>query len=72
MNDVSSKKYYDSDDGFNFYSIINTVDYSGIGIYPEMVDEEDTLTEETYKRGSGVSVRDATLKRNLKMLRFIK
>ena len=35
---TSSETYYNSDDGFKYYSIINSVDYSGMGIWEEMVE----------------------------------
>ena len=61
---VSSEKYYDSESGFRYYSIINSVDYSGMGIWDETVFDVDPLSQKTYKRGNGRSVRDATILRD--------
>jgi len=35
---VSSESYYDSDNGFKYYSIINSIDYSGIGLWDDIID----------------------------------
>lgn len=68
---IASETYYDSDCGFKYYSIINSVDYSGMGIFPELVAETDQKTGKEYQRGDGLSVRDATIERDLKMLALI-
>lgn len=68
---VSSELYYDSDAGFKYYSIINSVDYSGMGIWDETVEHQDPLSKVMYKRGNGRSVRDATILRDQKMLKLI-
>jgi len=67
----ASEVYYDSDNGFKYYSIINSTDYSGMGIFPELVTETDPTTGKEYQRGEGLSVRDATIKRDQKMLALI-
>ena len=69
---VSSETYYNSDDGFKYYSIINSVDYSGMGIWDEMVEHTDPFSKKLYKRGEGRSIRDATIERDKKMLRLIR
>ena len=63
-----SEVYYDSDSAFKFYSIINGIDYSGIGRFPSMVNEIDPTNNKEYNRGDGLSVTDATMKRDEKML----
>jgi len=67
----SSEVYYDSDSGFKYYSIINSIDYSGMGIFPELVTETEPATGKQYPRGEGLSIRDATIKRDEKMLALI-
>ena len=69
---VSSETYYNSDDGFKYYSIINSVDYSGMGIWDEMVEHTDPFSQKLYKRGEGRSIRDATIERDKKMLKLIR
>lgn len=69
MNQTESKvnqemeQYYDSDNGYKFYDIINGGDYTGIGFYDEFV-EEKREDGETYVRGSGITIAEATLKRD--------
>ena len=68
----NSESYYNSDDGFKYYSIVNSTDYSGMGIWEETVDHVDPINNFKYKRGNGRSVRDATMVRDEKMLKLIK
>ena len=68
----SSESYYNSDDGFRYYSLVNSVDYSGMGIWDETVECVDPINGYKYKRGNGRSVRDATMVRDDKMLKLIK
>ena len=69
---ASSEVYYNSEDGFKYYSIINSVDYSGMGIWDTMVEHTDPLSSKVYKRGDGRSIRDATIERDKKMLGLIR
>ena len=69
---LSAQTYYNSDDGFKYYSIINSVDYSGMGIWDNMVEQTDPLSKKVYKRGEGRSIRDATIERDKKMLGLIR
>ena len=55
-----------------YYSIVNSVDYSGMGIWLEQVEHTDPITGKAYKRGNGRSVREATMERDNKMLKLIK
>lgn len=68
---ASSETYYNSDDGFKYYSIINSIDYSGMGIWDHTVEHIDPLSNKAYKRGDGRSIRDATIERDKKMLKLI-
>lgn len=68
----ASESYYNSDNGFKYYSIINSVDYSGMGIWDDMVEHTEPLSGKIYKRGEGRSIRDATIERDKKMLRLIR
>lgn len=68
----TSENYYNSDDGFKYYSIINSADYSGMGIWEDMVEQIDPLSQKAYKRGSGRSIRDATIERDKKMIKLIR
>ena len=70
INSVA-EEYYDSDKGFKFYSIVNSVDFSGIGLYPEEHTEIDQLGNE-YPRGDCLGIRDATIARNVKLLEIMK
>ena len=70
INSVA-EEYYDSDKGFKFYSIVNSVDFSGIGLYPEEHTEVDQLGNE-YPRGDCLGIRDATIARNVKLLEIMK
>ena len=65
-----AEKYYDSDKGFKFYSIVNSPDYSGIGLYPSETIELDHLRN-SYPRGDGLGIREATIARNIKILGLI-
>ena len=65
-----AETYYDSDSGFRFYSIINSPDYSGLGLYPSEQIETDPQGEE-YPRGDGLGIREATMARDKKMLDLI-
>jgi len=42
-----------------------------MGIFPQMVSETDKKTVLEYYRGEGLSVRDATIERDKKMLNLI-
>ena len=55
--------YYDSDDGWRFYTIINGSDYSGVGRYQNQVEE---TAEDGYKfiRGEDTDITAATRKRD--------
>lgn len=66
-----AEEYYDSDKGFKFYSVVNSTDYSGIGLYPEEHTEIDHLGV-NYPRGDCLGIRDATIARNVKLLEKIK
>ena len=65
-----AETYYDSDSGFRFYSIINSPDYSGLGLYPAEQIETDPKGEQ-YPRGDGLAIREATMARDKKMLDLI-
>jgi hypothetical protein len=69
---TSSETYYNSDDGFKYYSIINSTDYSGMGIWDTMVEQIDPLSSKIYQRGEGRSIRDATMQRDAKVLQLIR
>ena len=69
---ASSETYYNSDDGFKYYSIINSVDYSGIGLWDHMVEHVDPMSGRSYKRGDGRSIRDATMERDKYVLDLIR
>ena len=58
-----TEAYYDSDDGFKFYNIINGSDYSGMGRYPEAAESrfEDGTS---YVIGAGATVFEATRMRD--------
>ena len=64
----NSIKYYDSDDAFNYYNILYSEDYSGIGLYLGSEEVKDPVTGERLKIGKGVSVADAVLTRDKKTL----
>ena len=66
-----AEEYYDSDLGFKFYSVVNSTDYSGIGLYPEEHIEIDHLGVQ-YPRGDCLGIRDATIARDVKLLDKIK
>ena len=66
-----AEEYYDSDKGFKFYSVVNSTDYSGIGLYPEENIEIDHLGVE-YPRGDCLSIREATIARDVKLFDKIK
>jgi len=69
---ATSETYYNSDDGFKYYSIINSADYSGMGIWDEMVEHTDPLNNKVYQRGNKRSIRDATILRDQKMIKLIR
>ena len=61
-----ARDHYSSNNAFKYYSIIQSPDYSGIGIYPSEREEIDPEGR-TYARGAGVdSVREANILRDQK------
>ena len=66
-----AEEYYNSDKGFKFYSIVNSPDYSGIGLYPSESIETDHEGNQ-FPRGDGLGIREATIARNMKLLALIK
>lgn len=71
--DKVAEDYYDSDSAFKYYTIIHSsVDYSGLGEYPEAATEKDLVTGKEYVRGAGTdSIKDANLIRDKTMLNDI-
>lgn len=63
-------KYYNSDDGWRFYTIVNGSDYSGVGRYDNQCEETDD-TGYKYIRGDNVDITAATKKRDEEVLQFV-
>ena len=65
-----TEQYFDSDDAFKFYNILNGIDYTGIGSY----DQETTAKNENgedYVIGAGITINEATKKRDQAVLDII-
>ena len=61
-----SEVYYDSDYAWKFYSIVNSSDYSGMGIWEQQAEQD--YEGYVYPRGEGRSIREATMVRDQRML----
>ena len=66
------KEYYDSDSGFEYYTVIHgSPHYTGIALYHESATEKDIVTGEEYIRGTGNTFFDAYKARDDRMLKFV-
>lgn len=63
-------KYYNSDDGWRFYTMVNGSDYSGVGRYEGQI-EETAPDGFKYIRGDTVDITAATRKRDEEVLQYV-
>jgi len=54
-----AETYYDSEDGYKYYSVLYSEDYSGAGVYPSehLETDIDDFLGPKYLRGDGLTIR---------------
>ena len=60
----NASKYYGSDDGFKYYSIIYSEDYTSCGFYPSFEKVTDPSTGGTLTIGTGLEINQAVKSRD--------